>query len=86
MPDNDERYRKLRAMAWVTQFGLSMVSPLILCIIAANWLRERFGWGNWVMVLAIIIGALSAVTTFASFAKTVKRENGGGKDDKKDSD
>ncbi len=86
MPDKDERYKSLKALAWVTQFGLSMVSPLILCIIAAKWLSEHFGWGSRVMVVAILLGVGSSCMTFVSYMKTVKKENGGGHDDKKDAD
>ena len=84
MPDNENKYKNLRAAAWLTQFGLNMVSPIIIAILVAAWLKTRFGLGDWVILLAIILGVGAAFTSMFSFIKTVRRENGGKSDDKKD--
>lgn len=44
----------------VAGFGLSVVTPLIVCILFAVWLRSRFGVGEWVMITAVIVGLISA--------------------------
>ena len=84
MPDNENKYKNLRAAAWLTQFGLNMVSPIIIAIIIASWLRNKFSLGDWVMLLAIILGVGASAVSMLSFIKTVQRENGGKSDDKKD--
>ena len=40
-------------LIWVPQFGISVVFPLILFIMLAVWLQERWGWGSWVIVAGI---------------------------------
>ncbi len=41
--------RTVRELVWLTQLGLSIVCPLLLCLLGAVWLRDRFGFGNWVI-------------------------------------
>lgn len=86
MSGKDDRYKSMRALAWVTQLGLNMVTPLVLCIIAAAWLKNKFGMGDWIIFAAIIIGAGGSVVSMFSFIKTVNKENGRKTDDKKDDD
>lgn len=44
--------RTVRELVWLTQLGLSIVCPLLLCLLGAVWLRDRFGFGNWVIFWA----------------------------------
>ena len=48
--------RTVRELVWLTQLGLSIVCPLLLCLLGAVWLRDRFGFGNWVIFLGIALG------------------------------
>ena len=50
--------RTVRELVWLTQLGLSIVCPLLLCLLGAVWLRDRFGFGNWVIFLGIALLAL----------------------------
>ena len=47
-------------LIWVPQFGISVVFPLILFIMLAVWLQERWGWGSWVIVAGIFCGLITA--------------------------
>ena len=42
----------------VTQFGLSLVLPPILCFFGARWLMDRFGLGSWVLLIAVLLAGL----------------------------
>ncbi len=44
----------------VAGFGLSAVTPLVVCILFSVWLRNRFGMGEWVVITAVIVGLISA--------------------------
>lgn len=79
-------YKTMRALAWITQFGLNMITPLVLCLIAASWLKNKFAVGDWIMLAAIAVGILCACASMYSFIKTVKNENRRDSDDEKDSD
>lgn len=82
--DKNDRYKSLKAAAWITQFGINMITPIILFIIIALWLKEKFNLGDWIMILAIILGVGGAIGSMFSFIKTAG--NGGGSGDKKDPD
>ena len=45
------------------QMGFTIVVPPVLLCLLANWLRNRFGIGPWIILVAILIGLLSAFTT-----------------------
>lgn len=43
----------------VTQLGMSMLAPIILCAVFGLWLDEKFGWSITavLLVLGILAGA-----------------------------
>lgn len=47
----------VRSLAMVTQLGVSMLAPVILCAVIGNWLDERFGWS--VTAILLILGILA---------------------------
>jgi F0F1-type ATP synthase assembly protein I len=71
----------MKALAWMTQFGLNMVTPIVLCIIVAAWLKNKFNIGDWIIIAAVVIGVGSSFVNMFSFIKTVKKENGRKNDD-----
>ena len=86
MSDNENRYRYLRAAAHITQFGLDMVTPIVLCTIIAVWLKNKLELGGWVVIVAIILGIGASALNMVKFIKTVDKEIGGGKHDEKRED
>ena len=65
--------KDLSLLTWLTQLGLTVALPPVALILLAVWLRDRFGWGNWVLWLGIILGIYCAVTGFISSMRTVSR-------------
>ncbi len=65
-------------MGQITGFGISLVTPLLLLVWGAGWLRERFGVGDWIMVAAIVCGIVTGGVTFYNFVsdelKRARRE------------
>lgn len=47
----------IRALSMVTQLGVSMLAPVILCAVVGNWLDDRFGWS--VTAVLLILGILA---------------------------
>lgn len=86
MDENKNKYKQIRAAAQITQFGLSMISPVILCLIFALWLKNTFNIGNWVVIVAILLGVASSCMTMFNYIKTVKKEMGGKEHDEKRKD
>lgn len=71
--------KNLRFLAWLTQFGFSVVSPLVLCLLLALWLRNRFSLGGWVVVLGIFLGVGGAISGLISSLKAMERSADEGK-------
>lgn len=62
-----------RTLALITQLGISMLTPVFLCVFVGWVLDKKFGWHTLIplMILGFIAGAKSAY----SLAKTTIREN-----------
>jgi len=69
----NEKHNFAKALAWLTQLGFNMISPLIICLIAAAYLKDKFGIGNGIMIAAIIIGAASGYMSLIKFIREVKK-------------
>lgn len=73
----DGWFRVLQNLTWLTQLGLSLAVPPLLCLLGAGWLARRFSLGAWVWALAILLGLGAAGCTFAGFARMFLRQTGG---------
>lgn len=67
----------------LTQFGLSFITPLLLCLGLCWWLYSRVGAGGWVFIPGFFFGmggsAMVAYKLYLSVTKGQKKE----KDEKK---
>lgn len=65
--------KDLSALIWLTQLGLGVAVPPAVLVLLALWLRERYGLGIWVVILAAILGLCSAIASFRHSLKTMER-------------
>lgn len=65
--------KDLSLLAWLTQLGLSVALPPTVFILLAVWLRDRHGWGQWILWVGIALGIYCAVTGFISSLRTLSR-------------
>ena len=63
----------MQNLAYLTQFGLSVAEPIVLCLWGAHWLQQRFVLGSWVMLLGLVLGLGSAASSFLSFLRYFQR-------------
>lgn len=54
--------KALRNLAWMTQMGMSVAVPLVLCILSSAWLKNRFDLGGWIFIPGIFLGLGGAVS------------------------
>ncbi len=73
--------KDINLLIWLTQFGISVAAPPVGCILLAVWLRDRFGWGSWVIALGVILGIAGAVEGMRTSIKAMKLFTRGDKDD-----
>ncbi len=65
--------KDLNLLVWLTQLGLSVATPMILLILLALWLRDTFGWGNWVLIAGVLLGVVLAIDGLRVSLKTMER-------------
>ncbi len=65
--------KDLNLVVWITQLGLSVAVPLAGFILLAVWLRDQYGWGQWVVWVGIVLGSIMAVDGFLNSLKLLKR-------------
>ena len=63
--------KNLHLLIWITQLGLSTAVPLAGFVIAAVWLRNRYGLGLWVIFVGIGLGLVSAIDGFVRNLKVL---------------
>ena len=61
-------------LLWVTQFGFSVTFPLCFFLLLAAWLRQSYGMGLWVSVLAAVLGGLTSISTVRSCVRALQKE------------
>ena len=65
--------KDMTLLTWLTQLGLSVALPPVVFILLAVWLRNSYGWGQWVIWVGIVLGFYSAVQGFRSSLKAMSR-------------
>ena len=58
-------------LALITQIGLSICTPIILCILAAKWLMDKFSLGGWVIIAGALIGAGAGIMSLIKLGRSV---------------
>lgn len=79
----EEGFKVLKNLTFLSQFGLSLVLPMVLFVLGSVWLRERLGLGSWVTLVAILLGIGTWVPTVSSFARYMLAEAKKSEDGKK---
>ncbi len=66
-------YRVMRDLCWVGQLGLSLIMPLLLCLLACWWAVNRFQLPFWLYIPAVILGFGGGVVTAREFYRMTMR-------------
>lgn len=69
-----ELYDIAHHIVWITQFGLSVAAPLVLCILAAVILDRRFALGGWIIAAGVVLGVAGAVGGLRCSLKLMERQ------------
>ena len=70
-------YDVARHLVWLTQFGLSVVIPPVLCILGAVRLKRQFALGGWVVAVGVAAGVLAAISRLRGSLQAVLRQGRG---------
>ena len=58
-------------LAMISQVGISMVVPILLCTYAGVWLEEKFDF-PWTVIM-IVVGVLAGVRNVIAMLKRMKQ-------------
>ncbi|MGN0635558.1 MAG: AtpZ/AtpI family protein [Acutalibacteraceae bacterium] len=72
MKDRNNKAEILRGLSMLTQLGMSIALPPILCIFFGLWLQRKFSLGDWLIPVCLIVGLISGGCSFASFLRTAR--------------
>lgn len=73
--------KDLTLLVWLTQLGLSVALPPAGFILLAVWLRDSYGWGDWVLWAGIGIGLICAADGLRTSLKAMSRISKGKRKD-----
>lgn len=61
-------------LSWLTQLGISLVAPPLLCILFVQWGIERWAWPEWTMFLAFFFGLGGTGASFYKFYSQTRKK------------
>ncbi len=64
--------KNLNLLVWLTQLGLSIALPPLGFILLAVWLRDRWGWGTWVVWAGVVLGIVVALDGLRACLKAME--------------
>ncbi len=64
----------LRYLIYFSQVGITVVTPPLLGCFGAVWLRNRFGWGNAVVIAGLLLGVAVAACGLRDFLRFTERK------------
>lgn len=65
------------ALAMVTQLGLNMLAPIVLCAVIGLWLDEKFGWS--VTAVLLVLGILAGARNSWILLKQIQASSSSGR-------
>lgn len=70
----------MRDLVWLTQLGMSIVSPLLVFTLGSVWLQNHFFLGKWIVILGVFLGLSGSISAGVSFARHTKHLDSSKKD------
>ena len=74
LDDKKPKSNFLKNLVYLTQMGMSLAMPLVICIAGSAWLKDKFGLGGWVVLLGIVLGIGSMAVTLRDYVISFSRK------------
>ena len=69
MGTDKENARTWRYLSLVSQLAISMVTPVLMMIFLCTWLKNKFGFGDWIVIAGLLLGIGSGLSTVWTYLK-----------------
>ncbi len=71
----DRWMKALGNLVWLTQLGLSILLPPLICLWGCSWLVNSRGAPMWLYLPAILLGLGAGMQNFWKFAKMMMKKS-----------
>ena len=71
----NDKYKYIKYLSYVTQLGLNIVTPVVLCIIISIYIKNKFNIGDIIVVAGIVIDCGAGGMSLINFIKLIEKEN-----------
>lgn len=61
-------------LSLISQLAISLLVPIFLMIFVCTWLKNKFGFGDWIVLAGILFGVASGLNSMWSYLKRFLRE------------
>ncbi len=68
------KYSAFKYLAWITQLGLSVIIPIVVCTLIGNYLKNQFGFSDIIVLISIFLGLISAGINCIKFFRYAEKE------------
>ena len=73
--DRNQLRTIFRQLSMLSQLGLSLVVPTLLCVFVCYWLTIKLGLGGWIYIPGFILGlGSSAMTAYKFYVSVMQKE------------
>jgi hypothetical protein len=73
----------MKNISMLTQFGLSLVTPLLLCLALCWWLNTHVGLGGWIYIAGFFFGlGGSGMVAYKLYQQITRQQKKGKKNNK----
>lgn len=69
MKNQNEFIEIAKGLSYLTQLGLSIITPVVLCGFLGSFLKKRFNIPDFLLIIIVLIGVLSGIISAVSFIK-----------------
>lgn len=74
MKKNTEWISIAKGLASITQLGLSIIIPIVLCTLLGVFLKNKFGIPDYVVVILTLLGVFSGISSAVSYLKSFLKQ------------
>ncbi|WMJ21829.1 AtpZ/AtpI family protein [Paludicola sp. MB14-C6] len=74
MKNNTEWISIAKGIAAISQFGLSIIMPIVLCTFLGVYLKNKFAIPDYIVILLVLLGVLSGISSAVSFIKSFMKQ------------
>lgn len=70
----ENKFSVFKYVVYISQLGISLILPVVLCVLLGTYIKNKFELGDWVMLVSILLGISVAARNFYVFMLFVTKK------------